>query len=147
MSQKILICDDDQLFRFKLSEQLVKYGYDVVGEAENGRQAKDRFAELRPEIILLDINMPLGNGLDVLEFIRNIDPNVRIVMLTGAREHLTPQSVSKALSSGADDYLIKNSYDKNRFLQALGKSEGIDEISYRDLKEILDLFKPNVKWS
>ncbi len=142
-SQKILICDDDEIFRVKIAHQLQKYGYKVVGEAKNGRQAKDLFVELHPDIILLDINMPMGNGLDVLHSIRYIDPSVRIVMLTGVRENATSRLVFTALEKGANDYLIKNSYDKNRFLQALGESEDIDEFSYRNLKEITDLFQPD----
>ncbi len=123
--KKVLICEDDPETRLLLRSMLQNYGYEICGEAENGLQSINLFEENRPDVVLLDIKMPKGDGLTVLRFIRDLDTVARVVMLTGDD---SPHSVQTARKLGADDYLIKTSMvDTDRFLKALGHESGTTE--------------------
>jgi DNA-binding NarL/FixJ family response regulator len=102
---RVLICDDQQPFRQLLSTVL---GFDseieVVGEAENGSDGIRIVEELRPDILLLDVAMPVMDGLEALPHIRTASPNTRVVMLTG----LAAASVrERALELGASAFIEK----------------------------------------
>ncbi len=111
----VLIADDDRVTRTVLRAALTKAGYSVVADAETGIQTVVLYDEKHPDIVLLDINMPKGSGLTTLRMIREINPNAKVVMLTGDR---TPESVETALELGAADYVCKTSGDE-RILEAL----------------------------
>ena len=113
---RVLICDDDRTVRALLTAKVFKFDHELVGEAANGIQAMNLFVEKRPDVVFLDIRMPMGDGLTVLRFIRDIDKDVRVVMLT---EDDTPHAVKTALSLGANEYVIKSSLDSPRFEQAM----------------------------
>ncbi len=117
---RVLICDDDEIFQEILTRKLRMYRYEVVGNAFNGLESINQFVELRPDIILLDINMPKGGGLTVLRFIRELDPNVFTIMLT---QDASLHSVQTALKLGANDYQTKKELQygemNNRFLNTL----------------------------
>lgn len=107
MTIRVLIADDHRLFRqglislMKTREDLVQ----VVGEAESGKEAVQMTEQLLPDIVLLDIYMPDGNGLDAARAIRATTPKTAIVMLTSSEldEHL-----NEAVKIGVDGYLLKN---------------------------------------
>ena len=116
--ERVLVCDDDPGTRLLVCTILEKYGYRVVGEAENGLQSLNLYVEREPDIVVLDIKMPLGDGLAVLRYIRALDRKSRVVMLTVDD---SPDAVKAALRLGADDYVIKTSLNTPRFLEALGR--------------------------
>lgn len=116
----IVICDDDDTLREYLREKITKLNIKIIGEAETGFDSLNMIIDLEPDIILLDIDMPMGNGLDVLRFIRSMDVSARIVMLTGDGSNDT---VNEALELGADDFLLKREIvlqKRDFFLRVLG---------------------------
>ncbi len=114
----ILICDDDKVSRKILRTQLSKLGYSVVGEAETGLQSAILFEKYRPHLSLLDVHMPHGSGLTILALIREIQPEARVILLTGDTD---ASLVSAAKELGATDYVSKLSQPE-RLLEAIGKA-------------------------
>ncbi|HOE11330.1 MAG TPA: response regulator [bacterium] len=115
-AKRVLICEDDADARLLIRSILNTIHFEIAGEAETGIQALNLFRETRPDIVLLDIQMPQGDGLTVLRFLREIDRQVRVILLTADD---TSHSVNTALKLGANDYVIKSSLTTPRFLQAL----------------------------
>lgn len=101
---RILVADDHTLFRRSLCALLSAKGFEVVGEAETGEQALERVAELSPEIVLMDLDMPRLGGLEATRRLTAVDPDVRVVVLTGSYDdtHLLD-----ALEAGAQGFLLK----------------------------------------
>ncbi|MDP0399331.1 ANTAR domain-containing response regulator [Tsukamurella strandjordii] len=102
-AHRVLVAEDEAIIRLDLAEMLREEGYDVVGEAENGQIAVDKARELRPDLVIMDVKMPVRSGLDAAEEIarERIAP---VVMLTafGQREF-----VERAREAGAMAYLVK----------------------------------------
>jgi two-component system response regulator AtoC len=101
--EKILIVDDDRFVRMALGEALRKWDYETL-EAENVAQAKKAFEDAEPAIVLLDIDLPDGSGLDVLSDIKQKRPETIVVMITG---NIDVPNVITALRSGAHDFIGK----------------------------------------
>ena len=104
MQTRILLADDHQIVRQGLRELLDKAGHTVVGEASDGREALRLVKLLRPDIAVVDLSMPLLNGLDVSQEIRRWDPRVHTVLLT---MHADRRYVVHALKAGAGAYVLK----------------------------------------
>ena len=106
MNLKLLLVDDHALFRQSLNVLLAANGYEVIGTAGNGYEALEAARRLRPDLILMDIEMPGCDGLTATRLIKAEMPDVTIVMLTvsAADEHLFA-----AIKSGAGGYLLKPS--------------------------------------
>ena len=102
---KILIADDEWHLRLMLSSMLNKAGYQVVGEAANGTEAVSLFKEAKPDLLLMDINMPVMTGDVALREIMKATPDARIVMLTSVADM---QTVEKCLDYGAVNYVRKD---------------------------------------
>lgn len=103
---KILFADDDLKYSMLLKSFLQQHGYDVT-YAGNGKKAWEQFPEVKPDLVLLDINMPEMDGYDVAERIRTIDPKVLIFFLTDRTEK---NDRLKGFSLKANDYLAKPFY-------------------------------------
>ncbi len=101
---KVLIVDDAAFMRKLLKNILFSGGFDIVGEAENGKQAVELYKKLRPDIVTMDIVMPEMNGIEALKEIRKIDPNAKIVMCTAVGQE---QMVKAAIKFGAKGYIVK----------------------------------------
>lgn len=103
VAHRVLVAEDEAIIRLDLTEMLREEGYDVVGEAENGQVAVEKARELRPDLVIMDVKMPIRSGLDAAEEIarERIAP---VVMLTafGQREF-----VERAREAGAMAYLVK----------------------------------------
>jgi two-component system, chemotaxis family, chemotaxis protein CheY len=112
---KIMIVDDSYFVRMKIKNALANHKDFFIIEAENGEEAVSNFLKEQPEIILLDINMPVKDGLEALKEIRNINKTVKIIMLTAEAEQ---SAVMSALADGADNYLIKP-FDDDSLLDSL----------------------------
>ncbi|WP_378954956.1 response regulator [Pelosinus sp. sgz500959] len=102
--KKILIVDDAIFMRNTLRNMLEKNGYEVVGEAENGEAAIQKYEELQPDITTMDITMPVTCGVEALRRIREINQGAKVVMVTArGQENL----LKKAALEGAYSFVIK----------------------------------------
>ena len=100
---RILITDDSRLLRKKLREELERLDCEVI-EAVNGKEAITLVLEQEPDGVILDIVMPVVGGIEALEFIREVAPNVPVVMLSSMN---APQKLMKCLKMGAIDFIHK----------------------------------------
>jgi DNA-binding NarL/FixJ family response regulator len=112
---RVLIADDHPLFRDGLRSLLEARGIDVVGEAKTGREAVDQSKRLRPDVVLMDLNMPELGGLDATRLISAEQTNVKVVVLTASEDDA---NLFEAIKSGAQGYLFKN-LDSNEFFRLL----------------------------
>jgi DNA-binding NarL/FixJ family response regulator len=116
MKLKVLIADDHGVVRKGLRLLLEQYSeLEVVGEAGNGREVIKLAAELTPQVILMDVAMPLLNGIEAAEQIRKLNSNIGIIMLT---MHADEGYVLRALNAGIKGYLLKESAE-NDLLRAV----------------------------
>jgi AmiR/NasT family two-component response regulator len=111
---RVLIAEDEALIRLDLKEMLEEEGYDVVGEVGDGRQAVDRAAELRPDLVILDIQMPVLDGLSAAEQIA-ADRIAPVIVLTAFSQR---DLVERARDAGAMAYLVKP-FNKNDLVPAI----------------------------
>ena len=128
---KILFADDDLKYSMLLKSFLQQHGYDVT-YAGNGKKACEQFPEVKPDLVLLDINMPEMDGYDVAERIRTIDPKVLIFFLTDRTEK---NDRLKGFSLKANDYLAKPFYPEELLARieerfSMNESETIEEEVY-----------------
>ena len=100
----ILIVDDSRTSRKILKGILESEGYDVIGEATNGQEGYDRYAELRPDIVTLDVTMPVLDGIEALKKIKGDYPDSKVVMVTAAGQKT---KMVEAVQSGASEFLTK----------------------------------------
>ena len=104
---KIIIADDHKIFREGLKELLGSYGkYDVIAEAANGVELIELIAGNLPDIILLDIFMPLMDGFKVAEIIRSKYPSVKVLVLS---MQVNTDTYNKMLKEGVKGYILKES--------------------------------------
>jgi two-component system, chemotaxis family, chemotaxis protein CheY len=114
LSHTVLICDDAGYMRSLLGDILGRAGFEVVGEAESGSQAVEKYKALRPDLVTMDIVMPDMGGIDAVREIRSYDQNARILMCSA----LGQQSlVSEAMQAGAKDFVLKP-FNPSRLLEA-----------------------------
>jgi DNA-binding NarL/FixJ family response regulator len=106
MSIKLLVCDDHEVIRTGLAALFSGTEIEIVGEAANGKDSLKQALKLKPDVILLDIRMPDGDGLSTLEKIRAKMPTAKIVMLS---TYDNPTYVARAVALGANDYVLKGS--------------------------------------
>lgn len=103
---RVLLADDHRLFRQGLRQICeIKGGFEVVGEAQNGKEAVQLAAELEPDVILMDINMPVLNGIQATGQIMQANPQARVLILTMYRQD---HYAFDAITAGAQGYLLKN---------------------------------------
>jgi DNA-binding NarL/FixJ family response regulator len=105
VSERVLIVDDHPLTRDALAALLQANGFDVVGEAADGREAVERAAELRPDLVLLDLTMPELDGLQALPLVREAAPDAEVVVLTASEGE---ENLLAAIRTGAAGYLLKS---------------------------------------
>ena len=102
--KRVLIVDDAAFMRVSIKNMLVKNGYEIVGEAENGRVAVQKFKELLPDIVTMDITMPEMDGLAGLKEILSVSPAAKVVMITAMGQE---SMVREAVQSGAKGFVVK----------------------------------------
>ena len=120
MAKNILIVDDAAFMRMMIKDILTKNGYNVAGEAENGKQAVDKYNEIKPDLVLMDITMPEMDGIQALKAIKGADPNATIIMCSAMGQQAM---VIEAIQSGAKDFIVKP-FQADRVLEALKKVIG-----------------------
>ncbi|TYP59917.1 response regulator [Thermosediminibacter litoriperuensis] len=114
----ILIVDDAAFMRMMIKDILTKNGYEVVGEAENGAVAVEKFKELRPSLVVMDITMPEMDGIEAVRRIKSIDPDARIIMCSAMGQQAM---VIDAIQAGARDFVVKP-FQPDRVLEAVKKA-------------------------
>ena len=115
---RVLITDDAAFMRMMIKNILVQNGHEVVGEAENGQQAVDKFKELTPDVCTMDITMPEKDGLSALKEIIALDPAARVIMCSALGQEA---KVLEAIKLGAKDFVVKP-FQPDRVIEAVGKA-------------------------
>ena len=100
----VLIVDDIPFVRKTLKQILINQGYRVVGEAETGEEAVQQFRETKPDIVTMDLVMPIMNGVEATKKILQIDSSAKIVILSAMMQE---NLVTEAILAGAKDYIMK----------------------------------------
>ncbi len=104
MAKSVLVTDDTLYSRLEMKSILTQQGYRVVGEARNGREAVERYKELRPDLVTMDVVMPELDGVAAVRQIRDFDPSATILMCTTAGQR---GLVMEAMGAGAADFITK----------------------------------------
>ncbi|MCH7489385.1 MAG: response regulator [Gemmatimonadetes bacterium] len=115
MSHTVLVCDDAVLMRTMITGILSQAGYEVIGEAETGAQAVERFKELDPDLVTMDIVMPDMGGIDAVREIIKISPGAKILMCSAMGQH---SLVTDAIQAGAKGFVVKP-FRPSRVLEAV----------------------------
>ncbi|WLV25772.1 response regulator [Aciduricibacillus chroicocephali] len=118
MSNNILVVDDAAFMRMMIKDILTKNGYNVVGEAENGQQAVEKYAELNPDLVTMDITMPEMDGITALKTIKQTNPDAKILMCSAMGQQAM---VIDAIQAGAKDFIVKP-FQADRVLEAIQKA-------------------------
>ncbi|MCI9198365.1 MAG: response regulator [Lachnospiraceae bacterium] len=101
---KILLVDDAAFMRMMVKDTLTKAGYTDLYEAADGLQAVETYAEIQPDLVIMDITMPNMDGLEALKAIKGKDPNAVVVMCSAMGQE---SMVIEAIKSGAKDFIVK----------------------------------------
>ena len=104
VAHKILVCDDSMYMRQKIKQALQDAGYEIVGEAETGAEAITKYQELTPDLVTMDVVMPVMSGVDAVQKIMQGDDQARIVMCSALAQK---KLVTDALQAGARDFVVK----------------------------------------
>ena len=120
MAKNVLIVDDAAFMRMMIKDILTKNGYEVVGEAENGQKALEKYKELKPDLVLMDITMPEVDGIQALKLIKAEDGSAKVVMCSAMGQQAM---VIEAIQSGAKDFIVKP-FQAERVLEAVKKVIG-----------------------
>mgnify|MGYP000902499991 FL=1 len=118
MGGRILVVDDAAFMRMMLKDILAKAGYEVVGEAENGAVGLQKYQELNPDLVTMDITMPEMDGITAVKEIKKVDPNANIIMCSAMGQQAM---VIDAIQAGAADFIVKP-FQPARVLEAVQKA-------------------------
>ncbi len=117
MGKRVLVVDDAAFMRMMIKNILVDGGFEIVGEAENGRDAIDAFRDLKPDLVTMDITMPEMDGIDAVKAVLDIDKDAKIIMCSAMGQQAM---VIDAIQAGAKDFVVKP-FKPDRVLAAIGK--------------------------
>lgn len=117
VANKILIVDDAAFMRMMIKDILTKNDYEVVGEAENGLKAVEKYKELSPDLVLMDITMPELDGIEAVKQIKAYDPDAVVVMCSAMGQQAM---VIESIQAGAKDFIVKP-FQAERVIEAIQK--------------------------
>jgi len=120
VSHTVLICDDAVFMRTMISDILEESGYEIVGQAESGVQAIERYKSLRPDLVTMDIVMPDMGGIDAVREITSFDANAKILMCSAMGQQAL---VVETIQAGAKDFVVKP-FQPSRVLEAVQRVLG-----------------------
>lgn len=120
MAKRILVVDDAAFMRMMIKDILSKHGYDVVGEAADGKQAIEKYQELKPDLVTMDITMPEMDGISSLKEIKEADPSAVVIMCSAMGQQAM---VIDAIQAGAKDFIVKP-FQADRVIEAIQKAIG-----------------------
>lgn len=133
-SIKILIADDHEVVRDGLKNILLSMGGVVIsGEASNGEEAVKFYNSLKPDIVIMDISMPIMNGIDATRIIKENDPNAKILVLT---MHDNQEYLNQIIRSGAKGFVLKNT-DKEELLEAVRAVSSGENFFSKDISKLI----------
>ncbi|GAE91618.1 chemotaxis regulator [Gracilibacillus boraciitolerans JCM 21714] len=121
MTKRVLIVDDAAFMRMMIKDILSKNGYEVVGEAQDGQDAVEKYKELQPDLVTMDITMPEMDGIAALKEIQSIDKEAKVIMCSamGGQQAM----VIDAIQAGAKDFIVKP-FQADRVIEAISKVIG-----------------------
>ncbi|MFC5712136.1 response regulator [Thalassorhabdus alkalitolerans] len=120
MGQSVLIVDDASFMRMMIKDILVKNGFEIAGEAQNGEEAVERYKELSPDLVTMDITMPEKDGVAALKEIKAFDGNAKVIMCSAMGQQ---SMVIDAIQAGAKDFIVKP-FQADRVIEAIKKTLG-----------------------
>ncbi|MBP2633192.1 MAG: response regulator receiver protein [Firmicutes bacterium] len=120
MAIRVLVVDDAAFMRMMVKDILSKNGYEIVGEAENGLKAIEKWQDLKPDLTTMDITMPEMDGISAVKEIKKIDANAKIIMCSAMGQQAM---VIEAIQAGARDFIVKP-FQPDRVLEAVRKAVG-----------------------
>jgi two-component system, chemotaxis family, chemotaxis protein CheY len=120
VSQTVLICDDAIFMRTMVGDILTQAGFEIIGEAETGVQAVEKYKQLHPDLVTMDIVMPDMGGIDAVREICKFDPKARILMCSAMGQQAL---VVEAIQAGAKDFVVKP-FQPSRVLEAVQRVLG-----------------------
>jgi len=120
MSKRILITDDALFMRVTLKNILVSNGYEVADEAANGKEAIEKYQTQQPDLVMMDITMPVMDGISAARQIKSLHPEANIVMCTAMGQK---DMVVEAIKAGAKDFIVKP-FQPQRVLESVKKLIG-----------------------
>ncbi|WP_428909627.1 response regulator [Niallia sp. Krafla_26] len=115
---RILVTDDAAFMRMQLKDILTKLGHEVVGEAENGKVALEKYQDLQPELVTMDITMPEMNGIEAVKEIKKLHTDAKVIMCSAMGQQ---GMVVDAIKAGAIDFIVKP-FSHDRIKEALEKA-------------------------
>lgn len=118
MGNRILIVDDAAFMRMMIKDILTKNGFEVVGEAQDGVQAVEKYNELNPDLVTMDITMPEKDGVTALKEILATDAQAKIIMCSAMGQQAM---VIDAIQAGAKDFIVKP-FQADRVIEAIQKA-------------------------
>lgn len=113
--KKILVVDDSKVIRMVIKRLLTQHGYQIAGEAENGRAAFEKYKDLRPDAVTMDIIMPEVDGIQGLKDILSFDKQTKVIMISAIDQK---ESLLEAIRQGAADYVVKP-FEDDRMVAAM----------------------------
>lgn len=120
MAHTVLVCDDAIFMRTMISDILAQAGFEIVGEAETGRQAVEMYQKLQPDLVTMDIVMPDMGGIEAVREICKAAPDARILMCSAMGQQAL---VVEAIQAGAKDFVVKP-FQPSRVLEAVQRVLG-----------------------
>ena len=120
MATRVLVVDDAAFMRMMVKDILSKNGYEIVGEAENGMKALEKYQELKPDLVTMDITMPEMDGITAVKEIKKVDPGAKVVMCSAMGQQAM---VIEAIQAGARDFIVKP-FQADRVLEAIRTAVG-----------------------
>ncbi|SEB03177.1 two-component system, chemotaxis family, response regulator CheY [Thalassobacillus cyri] len=118
MANKVLIVDDAAFMRMMIKDILTKNGFEVVGEAQDGQEAIDKYEETSPDLVTMDITMPEMDGITALKEIKQRHPDAKIIMCSAMGQQAM---VIDAIQAGAKDFIVKP-FQADRVIEAIQKA-------------------------
>lgn len=117
MANGILIVDDASFMRMMIKDILTKNGFTILGEAENGLKAIEKYKELNPDLVIMDITMPEMDGIQAVKEIKKTNSNAKIIMCSAMGQQAM---VIEAIQAGAKDFIVKP-FQADRVVEAVKK--------------------------
>jgi len=120
MQKKVLIVDDAAFMRMMIKDILSKNGYEVVGEAENGLKALEKYKSNEPDLVIMDITMPEMDGIQAVKEIKRFNKDAKIIMCSAMGQQAM---VIESIQAGAQDFIVKP-FQAERVLEAIKRAVG-----------------------
>ncbi len=122
MARTILVVDDAIIIREMIKDAITEAGWQVIGEAQNGQEAIDKYIELRPDVVTLDMVMPDHDGLFALKGILQYDSHARVLVVSALEQK---QTLKEAFKLGATDFVVKP-FDCEHVIKAIDAMKPVE---------------------